>query len=233
MDEQLALEACQCLWEAVLEKIEAEPSCQFAKFREQYGAIPLRHAMRQQPILEACSSGWKNLTEEQRQALLPLFLDRCLEVSGESIALRSDWEINLKGQILPSKVECEHKAKGTAPLFYPETWYVFSYATELGNPRITLDCRNGCLCSRIDFLDEEGKRYVPNDVRLGHVLEFPVHPRISSEAFNNLIEEISPIAQQVVNGYASVNVKNKYRYYEVESSYTDEAKLARNKIAEI
>ena len=43
MDEQLALEACQCLWEAVLEKIEAEPSCQFAKFREQYGAIPLRH----------------------------------------------------------------------------------------------------------------------------------------------------------------------------------------------
>ena len=108
------------------------------------------------------------MTEEQRQALLPLFLDRCLEVSGESIALRSDWEINLKGQILPSKVECEHKAKGTAPLFYPETWYVFSYATELGNPRITLDCRNGCLCSRIDFLDEEGKRYVPNDVRLGH-----------------------------------------------------------------
>ena len=70
-------------------------------------------------------------------------------------------------------------------------------------------------------------------IQVHHVLEFPVHPRISSEAFNNLIEEISPIAQQVVNGYASVNVKNKYRYYEVESSYTDEAKLARNKIAEI
>lgn len=104
MDEQLALEACQCLWEAALEKMDAYPSCPLAKYREQYGSIPLRHAMRQQTILEACSSGWKKMTEEQRQAHLPfdfeycpIFLDKCLTISSDSISLRPDWETSLKG----------------------------------------------------------------------------------------------------------------------------------------
>lgn len=237
MDEQLALEACQCLWEAVLEKIEAEPSCQFAKFREQYGAIPLRHAMRQQPILEACSSGWRNLTEEQRQALLPFdyeycprFLDKCLTISNDSISLRPDWETSLKATI-PSRtlVQCHYVKNTLAPLYQPEAGYPIVRDSTPLPTFIVLDCKTGALFAKNipDYeLDDCEARSLGEVKKVGELL-FDVDPRLSLGAFNKLMAEIKPMAQQVVDGFTT-----KFEGDDLVENFTAEAEKAQAQIAE-
>ena len=237
MDEQLALEACQCLWEAVLEKIEAEPSCQFAKFREQYGSIPLRHAMRQQPILEACSSGWRNLTEEQRQALLPfdyeycpIFLDKCLTISNDSISLRPDWETSLKATIPPRTLVQSHYLKNMlAPLYQTEGGYPIVCDSTPLPTFIVLDCKSGALFAK-NFSDYE--LYDPEAYALGEVknvgeLRFEVDSRLSMGAFNQLMAEIKPMAQQVVDGFTRT-----FDGDDLVENFTAEAEKAQAQIAE-
>lgn len=96
---QLLLEAAQCLWEAYLDREGQMPSLD--AYRERFGTVELRFALRDEAILGACSLG---ITTARNHGyhdcydweFCPWFLANCVRVGGAKITLRPDWEARCK-----------------------------------------------------------------------------------------------------------------------------------------
>lgn len=103
------------------------------------------------------------------------------------------------------KVQCQVVEKRLAPLFN-ENFGSSILCRSIAEPSfVMLDCTSGLLSAGVDKGSVKGQ-----DVTLIDLYEYPqgvlhfeVHPRMSAGSLNELMKEISPLAQQVVDGYNS------------------------------
>lgn len=92
VNQELLIEAAQCLWEAYLENA---PNF-LNQYRERFGTVELRYALRNVDILKACHEGIEVARSQGFDdcydwSFCPWFLANCLEIDGMTVRLVEDW----------------------------------------------------------------------------------------------------------------------------------------------